>query len=165
MSGRFEKHPGARGPPLEFGMERSAYLLCPGPEADRGQMRMHLPSSASSSPPGRRTIFLGSGLGVTGDGDGGGGGATSASICNLKINKSSLCSDKPGLPRSAARLNISRKKTTSPTFPDLARGKDGFAYNRTSRANPRGISPPGSASAKLGNTRCLKRVEQATHGE
>ena len=144
-------------------MERSAYLLCPGPEADRGQMQMHLPSSVSSSPPRRRTIFLGSGLGVTGDGEEGGGGAICSSICNLTSNNSSLCSDKPGLPRSSARLQISKMKTTSPLLPDLARGKDGFAYNRTSRANPGGILPPGSASAKPGDINCLKRVEQATH--
>ena len=128
-SGRSEKHPGARGPPLKLEMERSAYLLCPGPGADRGQMQPHLPSSSnSSSVPGRRTIFLGKGLGVTGDGEEeGGGGANFPSICNLTFDNSSLCSDKPGLPRSSARLTLTNLKTTSPFLPDLARGKDGSA--------------------------------------
>ena len=46
----------------------------------------------------------------------------------------------------------------------LGSGERRIRYSGTSRANPGGLSPPGSATAKLGTHRCLRRVEQATYG-
>ena len=144
-SGRDEKHTGARGPPLEC--ERSAYLLCPGPEADTGQMRMHLPSSASSSPPGRRSIFLGSGLGLTGEWDGGGGGAISAKVLNFTNYNSFLCTDKPGLPRSAARP-FDCKEDDKPNLAGLGSGERRFRAGNTSSIEGPAEQIPGNTSTR-----------------
>ena len=120
---------GERGPPLEY--EKVGLPALPGPEADMVQMQMHLLSSASSSPPGRRNIFLGSGLGLTGEWDGGGGGAISSKVFNVTNDNSSLCTDKPGLPRSAARP-FDCNEDDKPNLTILGSGERRFRAGNTS---------------------------------
>ena len=102
-----------------------------GPEADKVQMQMHLLSSASSSPPGRRSIFLGSGLGLTGEWDGGGGGAISSKLYRFSNDNLSLCADKPGLPRSSAPLLICNEDD-KPDLSRLGSGERRFRAGNTS---------------------------------
>ena len=136
-SGSTEKHHGEQGSPSEC--EKLAYLLCPRPEADMGQMQLHLPSSASSSPPGRN-IHPGSGLEITGDG---GGGVSPSKHSTLIQNfNSSLHRDKPGLPRCTARLQFTQYEDDKPNCTVLGEGNCGLAGNnnttRGEHSNSRG---------------------------
>ena len=125
----YHKSMRGRGPPQ--GYENVGLPALPGPGADTAQMQMSLRSSPSSSPPGRRSIILGSGLGITGEWDGGGGGAISSELFNFSNDNLSLCADKPGLPRSSAPLLIC-SEDDKPDLSRLGSGERRFRAGNTS---------------------------------
>ena len=100
---------------------------------------------------------MGSGLDLTGEWDGGGGGAISAKVLNLTNYNSSLCTDKPGLPRSAARP-FDCNEDDKPNLTGLGSGERRFRTGNTSCTEGQAKQIPGeyqhqgSASAKPGTS-------------